>query len=155
MLGRTSIRWGSFFFEMVAGRPPYVGKSAQSVLMQVMNDDPVPDVRDFERDIAPEIATLIRRMCVKERGRRISSAEVLLSEFAKLGYGKVETDFAGSSVVEIAQADDRSVGEILRELELSDDVVSTETGGKGNMKTVLVVAAVSVAVLALIAAILL
>ena len=78
---------GIVLFEMVAGRIPYDGKNAPQILAQVMSDDPVPDVRDFRRDVPPMLAATIRRMCVKDRDRRISSPASLLAEFAKLGYG--------------------------------------------------------------------
>ena len=77
---------GIVLFEMVAGRPPYVGKNPPQVLAQVMSDDPVPDVRDFKPSLPPMFAATLRRMCVKDRERRISSPAALLSEFAKLGY---------------------------------------------------------------------
>ena len=77
---------GVVLFEMITGRTPYTGKTAPQVLAQVMSDDPMPDVRDFCPDVPPMLAVLIRRMCVKDRERRISSAAALLAEFAKLGY---------------------------------------------------------------------
>ena len=77
---------GIVLFEMIAGRPPYTGKNAPQVLAQVMSDDPVPDVRDFCPGVPPMLAVLVRRMCVKDRDRRISSPAALLAEFAKLGY---------------------------------------------------------------------
>ena len=77
---------GVVLFEMVCGRVPYEGKNAAQVLAQVMSDEPMPDVRDYDKTISPAIATLIRRMCVKERERRISTPSALLGEFARLGY---------------------------------------------------------------------
>ena len=76
---------GVVLFEMVCGRAPYEGKNAAQILAQVMSDEPMPDVRDYNRDISPALATLIRRMCVKERDRRIPTPSALLQEFAKLG----------------------------------------------------------------------
>lgn len=83
---------GIVFFEMVSGRCPYHGKTAPSVLMQVMSDDPTPDVRDFANDVPAPVAMLIRRMCIKEKERRIASTSLLIAELAKLGYTK--SDFA-------------------------------------------------------------
>jgi len=77
---------GIVLFEMVAGRPPFVGKNAPQILAQVMSDDPVPDVRDFNPAIPPLFAATLRRMCVKDRDRRIATPAALLAEFAKLGY---------------------------------------------------------------------
>jgi serine/threonine-protein kinase len=81
---------GIVFFEMVSGRCPYCGENAPAVLMQVLSDDPAPDVRDFASDVPAPIAVLIRRMCVKEKERRITSTSMLIAELAKLGYAGCE-----------------------------------------------------------------
>ena len=81
---------GIVLFEMVAGRPPFEGKNAPQILAQVMSADPVPDVRDFNPDVPPLFAATIRRMCVKNRDRRIASPAALLAEFAKLGYASAD-----------------------------------------------------------------
>lgn len=78
---------GMVLFEMVAGRCPYEGKTAPQILSQVMSADPVPDVRDFNPKISPALAVLIRRMCVKERDRRIPTPAALLEELRKMGCG--------------------------------------------------------------------
>lgn len=77
---------GIVLFEMLCGRVPFEGKTAPQVLAQVLNEDPVPDVRDFNRDVPPMLAVLVRRMCVKERDRRLPNPSALLAELAKLGY---------------------------------------------------------------------
>ena len=87
---------GIVFFEMVSGHCPYRGKTAPAVLMQVLSDDPTPDVRDFATDVPVPVATLIRRMCVKEKERRIASPSLLIAELAKLGY-------AGSALAVVAE----------------------------------------------------
>lgn len=77
---------GVVLFEMIVGRTPYDGRNAPQVLAQSLSGDPFPDIRDFCRNVNPLLAVLIRRMCVKERERRISSPTELLAEFEKLGY---------------------------------------------------------------------
>lgn len=77
---------GIVLFEMVTGRCPYEGDDAAKVLMQVMSSDPMPDARDFKPDLPPMLAALIRRMCVKDRDRRIPTPAALLAEFARFGY---------------------------------------------------------------------
>ena len=92
---------GIVLFEMVAGRPPYAGKNAPQILAQVMNDDPTPDVRDFNPSVPPMLAAVIRRMCVKDRERRIASPAALLAEFEKFGFA------TGGSVQEVSYAPTR------------------------------------------------
>ena len=80
---------GMVFFEMLTGKCPYIGDNPAHVLAQILSDDPVPDVRDFARDIPPGLAVLIRRMTVKDRDRRIPSFRVVLDELDRLGLGNV------------------------------------------------------------------
>lgn len=77
---------GIVFFEMVCGRCPYVGKNAPSVLLKVMSDEPVPDVRQFNSEVPEGIALLIGRMCEKVREKRIGSPGEVIGELVKLGY---------------------------------------------------------------------
>ncbi|MCR5414918.1 MAG: serine/threonine protein kinase [Kiritimatiellae bacterium] len=77
---------GVVLFEMIAGKPPFDGPNAPQIIAQTLSEDPFPDIRDFNPDVPPMLAVLIRRMCVKERERRIPDPETLLGEFAKLGY---------------------------------------------------------------------
>lgn len=77
---------GVVLFEMIAGKPPFEGESAPQILAQTLSDEPFPDIRDYNRDVSPQLAVLIRRMCVKERTRRIAGPVELLAEFARIGY---------------------------------------------------------------------
>jgi len=77
---------GVVLFEMITGKPPYEGANAPQVLAKALSAEPFPDIRDFNPKVDPMLAVLIRRMCVKEKERRIASPTELLAEFAKLGY---------------------------------------------------------------------
>ncbi len=77
---------GVVLFEMIAGKPPFEGPNAPQILAQTLSEDPFPDIRDYNPSVPPMLAVLIRRMCVKERDRRISDPSALLREFEKLGY---------------------------------------------------------------------
>ena len=92
---------GVVLFEMIAGKPPYEGPNAPQIIAQSLSSDPFPDIRDFNRNVNPMLAVLIRRMCVKEKERRIGSATELLAEFEKLGY---RLDSRSAAPVQYAQS---------------------------------------------------
>lgn len=77
---------GIVFFEMLSGVCPFTGKNAPAILIKVMSDDPVPDVRKFNEGVSQELAILIARMCEKDCNKRISSFEEVVLELDKLGY---------------------------------------------------------------------
>ena len=95
---------GVVLFEMITGRPPYEGPNAPQVLAQSLSSDPFPDIRDFNGNVNPLLAVLIRRMCVKERERRISTPAELLAEFEKLGYRLDSRSAAPVEFVKSAEA---------------------------------------------------
>lgn len=95
---------GVVLFEMITGRPPYEGPNAPQVLAQSLSSDPFPDIRDFNSSVKPMLAVLIRRMCVKERERRISTPAELLAEFEKLGYRLDSRSAASVEFVKSAEA---------------------------------------------------
>ena len=86
---------GVVLFEMIAGRVPYDGSNAPQILVQTLSSEPFPDIRDMNPDVKPELAVIIRRMCVKERDRRISTPAALIEEFAKIGYHLKERSSPG------------------------------------------------------------
>ena len=109
---------GVVLFEMIAGKPPYDGPNAPQILAQTLSEDPFPDIRDFNPKVKPMLAVLIRRMCVKERDRRIPDPATLLSEFVKLGY---QLTRPASAQVQYAQSVEnaptvRSVKDVLDKL---------------------------------------
>lgn len=121
---------GVVLFEMVCGRVPYEGRNAPQVLAQVMSDDPMPDVRDYDRGIPPMLAVLIRRMCVKERERRIPNPTALLAELAKLGYdlGVQASDSKGEYVpTASAERAETGLGVDLDSLPEANNTLSFET----------------------------
>ena len=77
---------GVVLFEMIAGKPPFDGPNAPQIIAQTLSEEPFPDIRDYNPDVPAPLAVLIRRMCVKERDRRIPDPTTLLAEFEKLGY---------------------------------------------------------------------
>ena len=119
---------GIVLFEMVAGRPPYSGKNAPQILAQVMNDDPVPDVRDVNPSVPPMLAVVIRRMCVKDRERRIATPAALLAELEKFGFaiGTLAPEVSYTPTRE-SETTEIGLGVDLDKLPENDNTLSFET----------------------------
>ena len=65
-------------------RKEQTGSLDDQVLREIMSEDPVPDARDVCPDVPAEVAVLIRRMCVKNRARRLQDFNAVLAELGKL-----------------------------------------------------------------------
>jgi len=77
---------GIVFFEMLSGRLPYKDKDPGTIILELMNPEPLPDVREFNPDVPPEISALVQKMCAKKPEDRISSPNLLIEALANLGY---------------------------------------------------------------------
>jgi serine/threonine protein kinase len=64
---------GVVMFEMLAGRPPFVGPTAVSIAMQHASANP-PPLRQFNPNIPPAVEQLVLRTIQKEPEDRFSSA---------------------------------------------------------------------------------
>jgi serine/threonine-protein kinase len=60
-------------YEMLAGRPPFVGPTAVSIAMQHASANP-PPLRQFSPQVPPILEQLVNRMLEKETDDRFSSA---------------------------------------------------------------------------------
>jgi eukaryotic-like serine/threonine-protein kinase len=69
---------GLLGYEMLAGRPPFSGSTAQALLVAHLTEDPVPidSVRD---DVPPPLAAMITRCLAKDPAERWQSAGELLA----------------------------------------------------------------------------
>lgn len=122
---------GVVFFEMVCGTCPFVGKNPPAVLLQVMSEDPVPDVRKFNDRVPEEISHLIARMCEKKREKRIATPKNVIAELVRLGYVS-NSDIAGDVEYSIQEDGDAAfengLGFYLDDLPAEcDDTLTFET----------------------------
>jgi serine/threonine protein kinase len=60
-------------FEMLAGRPPFVGPTAVSIAMQHASTYP-PPLRQFNTNVPPALEQIVNRVLEKEPEDRFSSA---------------------------------------------------------------------------------
>ena len=74
---------GLLFFELVTGRPPYVGRTiAETGVMQ--NTAPIPRMMQFNHDTPPNFQELIERALQKQPQQRFPNADELLEALEKL-----------------------------------------------------------------------
>lgn len=64
---------GVMLFEMAAGRPPFEGDSAVTVMMKHMTE-PVPDVREINSDIQEELKSVVDKALAKDPDDRFQTA---------------------------------------------------------------------------------
>jgi eukaryotic-like serine/threonine-protein kinase len=65
---------GCMIFEMISGRPPFVGMSVGKVIQQHLQAPP-PKVRDFRADAPEALDGILARALMKDRDARYQSAE--------------------------------------------------------------------------------
>ncbi|MBN2176300.1 MAG: Stk1 family PASTA domain-containing Ser/Thr kinase [Demequinaceae bacterium] len=70
---------GCVLFELLCGRPPFVGDSPVSVAYQHVREA-APSPSDFAPDVPPALDLIVRRALTKDRGQRYSSAHEFLGD---------------------------------------------------------------------------
>ena len=119
---------GIVFFEMVSGTCPYVEGNSAQILEKVLAPEPMPDVRDFNRSVPPSVAILIRRMCHKDRDRRIRDYPLLIKELLNLGYDFSSlTSPAVSFAPETETRPTTTIGKLVHDLPSANPTLSFET----------------------------
>ncbi|MBV7334797.1 protein kinase [Chloroflexi bacterium TSY] len=79
--------FGVLLYEMLAGRPPFVGKSLTALLTGIMSK-PVPPITQFRSDTPPPLVALLQRMLVKDKQQRIDSMRQVAAELEAIRAGK-------------------------------------------------------------------
>ncbi len=74
---------GCTFYFMLTGRPPFPNGNVLQKLLQHQGDTP-PDPRDTNPGIPEEVVRVLRRMLVKEPGRRYQDAGALIVDLSRL-----------------------------------------------------------------------
>lgn len=74
--------FGCTVFELVAGKPPYTGASADELLMKHLRSPP-PSLEAADRNVTPEFAQLVRQSLAKEPATRPESIKDFLLEFRR------------------------------------------------------------------------
>jgi serine/threonine-protein kinase len=75
---------GVILFELVCGRPPFVGESVPEIALMIAQD-PVPDPRTFRPELPEGLARVILHCLQKEPSERYASVEQLVADLAPYG----------------------------------------------------------------------
>ncbi len=79
--------FGVTFYEMLAGRPPFVGDSLASIVREITTS-PLLDVAELRDDVPPELNRLVRRMLMKDAVARIASFRQIGAALEAIAAGK-------------------------------------------------------------------
>jgi Tol biopolymer transport system component len=90
--------FGAVLYEMVSGRPAFVGESTQEILASVLRDAPAALVSASDQPIPPGLARLIERCLEKSRTARFQSTTDLEFALRMLSSGTIADGTADSGV---------------------------------------------------------
>ncbi len=95
---RTDV-WGlgAILFEILTGRPPYVGKSALEVLARV-TEEPPPRVRDVCPEAPPELAAIADRSLMRDPSSRYPGAAEIAREINAYQDGRIVSAYEYSGL---------------------------------------------------------
>ena len=75
----------SVLYEMLAGRPPHLGGSAQQVIMQIVTEDAAP-VSRLRKSVPPNVAAAVAQALEKLPADRFASARAFADALANPGF---------------------------------------------------------------------
>src|SRR5262249_34390240 len=70
---------GAILYEMLTGRPPFLGKQPQVVLHQVLNEEPTPPSH-LQHDVPAELEAICLKCLEKDPAQRYASAAALADD---------------------------------------------------------------------------
>ena len=89
---------GSVLYEMLAGEPPYIGKSIQAVIAKRFSD-PVPSARRLRPTVSPALDAIVQRALAKHPADRFPSAGSFSEAISRLS---LPTDSAAAATIPMA-----------------------------------------------------
>jgi beta-lactam-binding protein with PASTA domain/predicted Ser/Thr protein kinase len=78
---------GVVLYEMVAGRPPFVGDSPVSIAYQHVRENPLPPSR-HNPDVPPALEAVVMKAMAKDRTNRYASANDLRNDLLRFAHGQ-------------------------------------------------------------------
>lgn len=87
---------GCLLYELLTGRPPFVGDDAVAVAYQHVHENPVP-VSAHRREVAPALDAVLRRALAKDPGTRFPSARSFREALLSAARSMTPADDAGTT----------------------------------------------------------
>jgi WD40 repeat protein len=78
---------GAILYELLAGRPPFLGANPMEIVLQVISEEPVPVAR-LQPGVPRDLATICMKCLEKEPARRYASAAELAGDLARFLAGQ-------------------------------------------------------------------
>jgi serine/threonine-protein kinase len=92
---------GCLLYELLVGRPPFVGDSPVSVAYQHVRENPLPPSQ-LDPEISPEIDAVVLKALAKDPAERYQSAREMKDDIARLLAGQQTTAQQATAVVPMA-----------------------------------------------------
>jgi len=112
---------GIILFELLTGRSPYSGKKPAEILNQLLDTNPIPDVRSINSNVSPKVAAVLSLMCAKRLEDRLATPSAVLEAFARLGFflpSSSGTEFAAENS---AVSDGMSMEDLITSLTVKNE----------------------------------
>lgn len=89
---------GIILYQMITGRLPFQGENTAATMMQHLNN-PVPDVRQFNRNTPPVLINIIQKALAKEVSQRYQSAEEMVFALRQIRMDAAATNIRSAPTV--------------------------------------------------------
>ncbi len=88
---------GAVLYQVLTGRPPFVGKTAMDVILKV-NSEPVVPVRELNKEAPRELAAVCEKALKKKKQERYADARAVAAEVVAWQTGARVSAYAYSSI---------------------------------------------------------